>query len=56
MFSTEASGFAFRTVLTTLSDCFLLKPKTSKADNASSLFVLLAETETSSILNVFKTI
>ena len=47
--STDASGSAITILSTTRSACFLTKPSTSKADNASSLLVLLLETETSSI-------
>ena len=49
MVSTLASGWAATILSITFSACFLAKPKTSKADNASSLLVLLSLTETSSI-------
>jgi len=47
--STVASGSSATILSTTRSACFLLNPRTSKADNASSLFVLLVTAETSSM-------
>lgn len=38
--STLASGVSFNIFPIALSACFLAKPRTSSADNASSLFVL----------------
>src|SRR5690606_15250326 len=43
--SIEACGFSFTMVSTTFSDCLRTKPKVSKADNASFLFVLLDPAE-----------
>ena len=40
-FSTEAFGVSLIILSIAFSAAFLAKPKTSKADNASSLFVLL---------------
>jgi len=52
--STVSFGVSFRIAVITFSDCLLLKPKTSNADNASSLLVLFELKETSSISKVFK--
>jgi hypothetical protein len=41
-FSTEAFGVSLIILSITFSAVFLTNPKTSKADNASSLFVLLS--------------
>src|SRR5690606_18297045 len=43
--STEACGFSFTILSTAFSDCLRTKPKVSKADNASFLFVLLVPAE-----------
>ena len=47
--STVASGCCAIIFATTLSDCFLANPKTSSADNASSLFVLFERATVSSM-------
>ena len=56
MFSTVASGFSLQNLSITFSADFRAKPNTSKADNASSLFVLFEKVETSSKLYILSTL
>jgi len=46
--SAEISGFSNTILLTSFTEDFLLIPKTSNADNASSLLVLFEEANPSS--------
>src|SRR5690606_20684673 len=54
MFSTLREGSPVSTLSTTFSDCLLGKPRTSNADNASSLFVLFDLGESSPLVSTFK--